>query len=82
MKEELVLQLLGGEVTAVNAAALSRKLFQMANGAVYADAGETAAVHERKLDALEDIIEAVAAGIGNRGGAVYRRGAGPPLAKK
>ena len=30
----------------------------MANGAIYTDAGETVAVHERKLDALEDIIEA------------------------
>jgi SNF2 family DNA or RNA helicase len=58
LKEELVLQLPGGEVTAANAASLSGKLSQMANGAVYTDAGETVAVHERKLDALEDIIEA------------------------
>ncbi len=58
LKEELVLQLPGGEVTAANAASLSGKLSQMANGAVYTDAGETVAIHERKLDALEDIIEA------------------------
>lgn len=58
LKEELVLQLSGGEVTAANAASLSGKLSQMANGAVYTDAGETIAIHERKLDALEDIIEA------------------------
>ena len=58
LKEELVLQLPNGEVTAANAASLSGKLSQMANGAVYTDAGETVAVHERKLDALEDIIEA------------------------
>ena len=58
LKEELVLQLPGGEVTAANAASLSGKLSQMANGAVYTDDGETVAVHERKLDALEDIIEA------------------------
>lgn len=58
LKEELVLQLPGGEVTAANAASLSGKLSQMANGAVYTDAGETVPVHERKLDALEDIIEA------------------------
>ncbi len=58
LKEELVLQLPDGEVTAANAASLSGKLSQMANGAVYTDAGETVAVHERKLDALEDIIEA------------------------
>ena len=58
LKEELILQLPDGEVTAANAASLSGKLSQMANGAVYTDAGETIAVHERKLDALEDIIEA------------------------
>lgn len=58
LKEELVLQLSDGEVTAANAASLSGKLSQMANGAVYTDAGETVPVHERKLDALEDIIEA------------------------
>ena len=58
LKEELVLQLPDGEITAANAASLSRKLSQMANGAVYTDAGETVAIHERKLDALEDIIEA------------------------
>ena len=58
LKEELVLQLPSGEVTAANAASLSGKLSQMANGAIYTDAGETVAIHERKLDALEDIIEA------------------------
>ena len=58
LKEELVLQLPDGEITAANAASLSGKLSQMANGAVYTDAGETVAIHERKLDALEDIIEA------------------------
>ena len=58
LKKDLVLQLPDGEITAANAASLSGKLSQMANGAVYTDAGETAAIHERKLDALEDIIEA------------------------
>lgn len=58
LKEELILQLPDGEVTAANAASLSGKLSQMANGAVYTDDGETVPVHERKLDALEDIIEA------------------------
>lgn len=59
MKEELVLQLPDGDVTAANAAALSGKLSQMANGAVYADSGETIRIHGRKLDALEDIIESM-----------------------
>ena len=58
LKKDLVLQLPDGEITAANAASLSGKLSQMADGAVYTDAGETIAIHERKLDALEDIIEA------------------------
>lgn len=58
LKQELILQVSDGEVTAANAAALSGKLSQMANGAVYTDTGETMAIHDRKLDALEDLIEA------------------------
>ena len=58
MKNDLVLSLPGGEVTAANAASLSGKLTQMANGAVYSDAGGIEHIHDRKLDALEDIIEA------------------------
>jgi SNF2 family DNA or RNA helicase len=46
-----------GEVTAANAAALSNKLSQMANGAVYTDDDNTIHIHDRKLDALEDIVE-------------------------
>lgn len=58
LKSELVLNLDGGEVTAANAAALSNKLCQMANGAVYDDSGDVIKIHGQKLDALEDIIEA------------------------
>ena len=58
MREELILKLPKGEVTAANAAALSGKLVQMANGAVYSDDGDHERIHDRKLDALEDIIEA------------------------
>ena len=57
MKRDLLLRFPDGEVTAANAASLSGKLSQMANGAVYADDGSVTAVHNRKLDALEDIIE-------------------------
>lgn len=58
MKKDLILPLTdGGEVTAANAAALSGKLVQMANGAVYSDDNTVTAIHEKKLDALEDIIE-------------------------
>ena len=57
LKQELILQLPDGEVTAANAAALTQKLAQLANGAIYADTGDVIEFHERKLDALEDIIE-------------------------
>ena len=58
LRQDLVLKLAGGDVTAANAAALSGKLCQMANGAVYGDDGEVHYIHDRKLDALEDLIEA------------------------
>ena len=59
MKKNLILPYLENEaITAANAAALSGKLCQMANGAVYSDEGSVAHIHDRKLDALEDIIEA------------------------
>lgn len=58
MCRDKILPLIQGEVTAANAAALSGKLVQMANGAVYDDGGLMAHIHDRKLDALEDIIEA------------------------
>ena len=59
LKKDLVLQLPDGEITAANAASLSGKLSQMANGAVYTDSGVTISIHDRKLDALEDIIESM-----------------------
>lgn len=57
LKRELVVQLGGEEVDAVNAAALSNKLCQLANGAVYTEDKHTVCFHDRKLDALEDLIE-------------------------
>ena len=57
LKRDLVLTMASGEVTAANAAALSGKLCQMANGAVYGDDGLVIAIHDRKLDELEDLIE-------------------------
>ena len=57
LKQALILQLPDGEVTAANAAALTGKLAQLANGAIYAYTGDTIEFHDRKLDALEDIIE-------------------------
>ncbi|MBR6299988.1 MAG: DEAD/DEAH box helicase [Clostridia bacterium] len=57
LKRNLVLDDGNNCVTASNATSLSNKLAQMANGAVYDDAGCILPIHDRKLDALEDIIE-------------------------
>ena len=45
-------------LTATNAAAVANKLSQLANGCVYDDDGRPLVFHDRKLDALEDILEA------------------------
>lgn len=58
LKRDLVVSLKDAEIDAGNAAALSGKLCQMANGAVYAEDKRVLPIHERKLDALEDLIEA------------------------
>ena len=58
LKKELVLKLGAEEIDAKNAAGLSNKLLQMANGAVYAENGKVLKVHDRKLEVLEDLIEA------------------------
>lgn len=58
MREDYLLPYKEEAITAANAAALSGKLCQMANGAVYSESGETVHIHDRKLEALEDIIEA------------------------
>ncbi len=61
LKEELFLRVVNRdgvhEVDAKNASVLCGKLSQLANGAVYSDEGGIARIHDRKLDALEDLIE-------------------------
>ena len=57
LKQDMVLYLEENEIDAINAAALSNKLLQMSNGAVYNDDKESLHIHDRKLDALEDLIE-------------------------
>ena len=59
LKKDLVLPIGDDEITAANAAALSGKLCQLANGAIYDDDNKTVRIHDRKLDALEDIIESM-----------------------
>jgi SNF2 family DNA or RNA helicase len=56
-KDEMVTKLGDEEIDAVNAAVLSGKLLQMANGAVYDSENKTHIIHDKKLDALEDLIE-------------------------
>lgn len=57
LKADMVLKLEDKEIDAINAASLSNKLLQMASGAVYNEDKESIQIHDRKLDALEDLIE-------------------------
>lgn len=56
-RDDMVAKIKDKEIDAVNAAVLSGKLLQMANGAVYDDEKNSLLIHDRKLDALEDLIE-------------------------
>lgn len=62
LKEDLFLRIVNRdgvrEIDAKNASVLCNKLSQMANGAVYDDDSKVVRIHDRKLDALEDLIEA------------------------
>ncbi len=54
---DLILPLPDGDIDAASAVGLSNKLLQMANGAVYDEHGKVRKIHDRKMDALEDLIE-------------------------
>lgn len=56
MERELVLSIGDTDITAVSAAALSNKLLQMANGAVYDTEGKVVKLHDAKAEALDEII--------------------------
>ncbi len=56
-RKQMVVSLGGEEIDAMNAAALTNKLLQMANGAVYDAEHNVHTIHDRKLEALEDLIE-------------------------
>ena len=58
MERDMLLPYADGDVLALNAASLAGKLLQLANGAVYDEFHNVRVLHERKLDALEDLIEA------------------------
>lgn len=59
LKEEMVADLEGVQVTALTAGSLATKLMQAASGAIYKDGGKYIPFHEKKLDALEERIEAM-----------------------
>lgn len=59
LEKDLLLPFANGDVTADFAAALTNKLLQMANGAVYDENGGVREIHNAKLEALKDILEAV-----------------------
>lgn len=58
LERDLLLPYANGDVIADTAATLTGKLLQMANGAVYNEFKEVQTIHDAKLDALEDVIEA------------------------
>lgn len=58
LERDLLLPLEESDVDAANAAVLSNKLLQMSGGAVYDEYGDVQHIHDRKLEALEDLIEA------------------------
>lgn len=59
-EREQYMQFLQGEVTAASAAALTGKLLQFSNGAMYLPDGSYVKTSEKKLDMLEEIVEAAA----------------------
>ena len=58
LEKEMFLPFADGDIDAVNTASLSNKLLQLANGAVYDENQNVKKIHNRKLEALEDLIEA------------------------
>ena len=58
LKTDLIIHTEDGDIDALNAASLSNKLLQMSNGAVYDENHEARFIHSRKLEVLEDLVEA------------------------
>lgn len=57
LEKELVLPLQDEVILAANAAVVTGKLLQLANGAIYGEDGDAREIHQAKLDALESLIE-------------------------
>ncbi|MBQ9685987.1 MAG: DEAD/DEAH box helicase [Oscillospiraceae bacterium] len=58
LRTDLIIPTEDGDIDAANAAALSNKLLQMSNGAVYDENSEVRFIHDHKLEMLDDLIEA------------------------
>lgn len=58
LRKDLIIPLKDADIDAANAASLTGKLLQMANGAVYDENSAVREIHQRKLEKLEDLIEA------------------------
>jgi SNF2 family DNA or RNA helicase len=58
LERDLILKLKDSNVVANSAAVLTNKLLQMTNGAVYDENGQIEIIHDEKLNALLDVIEA------------------------
>jgi SNF2 family DNA or RNA helicase len=56
-KKEMVMTIQEKEIDAINAASLSNKLIQLANGSIYDNDNKFYEIHNKKLDKLEEIIE-------------------------
>lgn len=58
LERDYLLPVKGGVITAANAAVLCNKLLQIAGGAIYDEAGSVRVLHDAKLTALEELIDA------------------------
>lgn len=58
MERDMLLELPDGEITAVNAAVVTNKLLQIASGCVYDEMGNYHRIHDYKIEALKEIVEA------------------------
>ena len=59
LERDMILSLPEGDLTVTSAAALSNKLLQLANGAVYNEFHDIRHVHDCKLDAFSEVLESL-----------------------
>lgn len=57
LEKDLVIEIEEEDITAANAAVLTNKLLQMANGAIYSESKEVINIHDEKIEKLEEIID-------------------------